>query len=103
MLTKQWTSFVGFGLGDTVAQLVTEGSLDPTRTAILALYGWLVDAPCGNAFYSAAPRCSAVLQGRIAAAADRVALAWCCTVRSLSCATARRLHEHLCAMCTLVA
>ena len=53
MLTKQWTSFVGFGMGDTIAQLVTEGSLDPTRTAILALYGWLVDAPCGNAFYRA--------------------------------------------------
>ena len=56
MLTKQCTSLIGFGTGDTIAQLVTNGTVNPLRTAKLATFGFLVDAPCGHKFYSA-PLC----------------------------------------------
>lgn len=50
--TKCWTSFSGFFLGDVAAQLLTEPSFAIERTLILATYGFIIDAPAGNAFYN---------------------------------------------------
>ena len=56
-MTKQCTSLVGFAIGDMVAQLVTDpGPFDPSRTAIVAAYGFFVDAPAGSIFYRALTR-----------------------------------------------
>jgi hypothetical protein len=51
LATKQWTSFCGFLIGDVIAQLLTEQQYSPSRSLILASYGWLIDAPAGSAFY----------------------------------------------------
>ena len=49
--TKCWTSFSGFLIGDITAQVLTEPSFALSRALILALYGFFIDAPAGNAFY----------------------------------------------------
>lgn len=52
LLTKCCTSCSGFLLGDILAQLLTDGMhIDPVRCLVLASYGFLIDAPAGNAFY----------------------------------------------------
>ncbi|KAI7842218.1 hypothetical protein COHA_004131 [Chlorella ohadii] len=51
ILTKALTSFVGFALGDRIAQSVVAGPYDPFRCARLSLYGLLIDGPVGHAWY----------------------------------------------------
>lgn len=58
LFTKQCTSLIGYGLGDTMAQLATTGTVNPLRVAKLASFGFLVDAPCAHQFYSASIACS---------------------------------------------
>ena len=53
--TKQWTSCSGFVLGDILAQTLTEPHFTLSRTLILGIYGWLIDAPCGHTFYVRLP------------------------------------------------
>jgi hypothetical protein len=51
--TKALTSFVGFALGDVLAQSLAAGlPFDPARFARLAAYGLLVDGPVGREFSS---------------------------------------------------
>ncbi|PSC71174.1 hypothetical protein C2E20_5468 [Micractinium conductrix] len=52
VLTKALTSFVGFAIGDRIAQGVAGGgSYDVLRCGRLSLYGLLLDGPVGHAWY----------------------------------------------------
>jgi hypothetical protein len=51
VVTKALTSFVGFALGDRLAQSIGGAAFDPWRCMRLALYGLLLDGPVGHAFY----------------------------------------------------
>lgn len=47
VLVKSATSFVGFLMGDLIAQSVT-GTWNPYRTLRLVLFGMLLDGPIGE-------------------------------------------------------
>ncbi|PRW57029.1 hypothetical protein C2E21_4128 [Chlorella sorokiniana] len=51
VLTKALTSFVGFAIGDRIAQSVVAGPYDPFRCLRLSLYGLLIDGTAGHFFY----------------------------------------------------
>jgi protein Mpv17 len=55
VLTKSFTSFTGFVLGDTIAQLATSGNerFDYWRTARFAAFGFFIHAPGCHFFYQA--------------------------------------------------
>lgn len=54
LITKCFTSCIGFAVGDVTAQALTGGGadFDPVRCLLLASYGFIIDAPAGNAFYN---------------------------------------------------
>jgi hypothetical protein len=49
--TKACTSFIGFTIGDRLAQTIIESPFDPYRTLRLGLYGLLLDGPIGHFWY----------------------------------------------------
>lgn len=49
--TKACTSFIGFTIGDRLAQTIIDGPFDPYRTLRLGLYGLLLDGPIGHFWY----------------------------------------------------
>lgn len=49
--TKACTSFIGFSIGDRLAQTIMDAPFDPYRTLRLGLYGLLLDGPIGHAWY----------------------------------------------------
>ncbi|GAB4819142.1 hypothetical protein N2152v2_006188 [Parachlorella kessleri] len=49
--TKALTSFVGFALGDVLAQGILGDGFDVLRCLRLSLYGLLLDGPIGHAWY----------------------------------------------------
>lgn len=52
LLTKACTSFVGFMIGDLIAQNVAHhGAIDPLRVMRLGLYGLMLDGPLGSKWY----------------------------------------------------
>ncbi len=55
LLTKSFTSFTGFILGDGIAQLATKGPerYDYARTARFAAFGFCIHAPGCHYFYKA--------------------------------------------------
>lgn len=55
LLTKSFTSFTGFVLGDGIAQLATKGSdkYDFARTMRFAAFGFCIHAPGCHYFYRA--------------------------------------------------
>ena len=53
ILSKSATSFVGFGVGDTIAQLTgsSDHPLDGARTLRMAAFGACVTGPAGHVWY----------------------------------------------------
>lgn len=52
LLTKACTSFTGFIIGDSIAQVATEPKYDPWRTARFASYGFCVHGPLCHYLYN---------------------------------------------------
>ncbi len=51
LLTKSFTSFSGFVVGDAIAQLYAGEKYDYWRTARFAAYGFIIHAPACHAWY----------------------------------------------------
>lgn len=65
VLVKSATSFVGFLMGDLIAQSVT-GTWDPMRTLRLVLFGMLLDGPIGKySYHLARVQCQGVVHQRL--------------------------------------